>query len=157
MINIQPFIINSNTNLSIRIFFKSFIWDKIIWKYEIIFRKDFDNSDSIYESLCDNIWEILFKLWLSEEEDEERLLQCFREVCYKIQKQTESKSEWREKPLEIKKEVIPEEVQDAIEISKKAMDYQKRIAEMTIEIQKDKNDYIKKHWTFIEKTINFLK
>jgi hypothetical protein len=37
------------------------------------------------------------------------------------------------------------------------MDYQKRIAEMTIEIQKDKNEYIKKHWTFIEKTINFLK
>ncbi len=154
MINIQPFIINSNTDLSTTIFFKSFIWDKTIGKFEIKFYDK--TSDSIYQLLCSRKSQILNDLWLSEE-DLVRLLDCFRDVCYKIHKQTEPKTQWKERSLEVKKEVIPEEVQDAIEISKKAMDYQKRIAEMTIEIQKDKNEYIKKHWTFIEKTINFLK
>jgi hypothetical protein len=51
---------------------------------------------------------------------------------------------------------IPEEVQKALEISEKALKYEKDIRNKIKEIEKDKQEYFKKYWTLSQNTETYL-
>ena len=60
----------------------------------------------------------------------------------------------REDPIVIKQEIIdntPEEVKEALRITKKAMELEKETIRKTVELQQEKNNYFRKYWTFMEK------
>jgi len=50
----------------------------------------------------------------------------------------------------------PDDIKEAIAISKKAMDYAKDINSKRKEIEKDNINYYKKHWTLVEKSKAYI-